>query len=101
MLLACLTWTQIIILSLLYLLLDRFYKPPALTTHYLPLLIELNVYTIIMASLVLANRSSVPPFNLLSVVAVAGYLVAVSVLFEREIACQWIAAIAFGLYLII
>ena len=69
--------------------------------RYLPLLIEVNVFTIVMTSLVLFNRSSVPLFNLLSVLAVTGYLVALTVLFEKEIACQWIAAIAFGIYPII
>lgn len=88
-------------MSLLYLFLDKYYTQTSTTFHYLPLLIEVNVFALIMASLAILNRAELPPFNVLSVLAVAAYLLAVTILFEKEVACQWIAVIAFSIYHII
>ena len=54
-----------------------------------------------MLSMALLNRSSVAVFTFWSIVAGSLYVLAVTILFEKQIACQWIAAIAFSIYFII
>ena len=101
MTLAWLAWAQIVIFTLLYLFLDRFYNQKSVKFLYLPLFIEVDVFAIIFLSLVVLNRYSVPVFNFWSIVAGSLYVIGVTILFEKQIACQWIAVIAFSIYFII